>query len=237
MADDSGFGQQDPTDSVGEFNPHAFVIAQQISRISTMKIVKVKAVDTAAKTVDVQPMVNQLDGNSRSTPHGVILGIPYWQWQFGKNAIVADPVVNDTGIMVCSDRDISSVVAAKAIANPGSDRQLDAADGIYIGGILNGDPEQTIKFTDTGMELHDKNSNSLVTSSTGWLFTGPAIFSDVVTMQNNLQLAGSVLDDGGGTYAGNFATAGDVVAGTISLKNHRTTGVTTGGGISGVPTP
>jgi hypothetical protein len=237
MADDSGFGQQDPNDSVGDFNPHAFVIAQLISRISTMKIVKVKVVDTAAKTVDVQPMVNQLDGNSRSTPHGVILGIPYWQWQFGKNAIVADPVVDDIGIMVCSDRDISSVVAAKAIANPGSDRQLDAADGIYIGGILNGDPEQTIKFTDTGMELHDKNSNSLVSGLSGWVFTGQVQFNGLTVMESGMQLSGSITNVGGSRFSGNFDTSGEVIAGTIGLKSHKHTGVTTGGGTSGGPTP
>src|SRR3954452_9159058 len=98
-----GFGQQDPSDSVGEFNPLIFIVQQQLAKISTVKVVVVKAVDTAAKTVDVQSMVNQLDGDNQSTPHGTILGIPYVVWQFGKNAVLADPAAGDIGIMVCAD--------------------------------------------------------------------------------------------------------------------------------------
>jgi hypothetical protein len=247
MANESGFGQQDPSDSVGETNPLLFMIWQQISKISTIKIVQVKAVDTDAKTVDVQPMVNQLDGDNRSTPHGTILGIPYWAWQFGKNKISADPVVGDIGIMACADRDISAVKATKAVSNPGSDNRFAAADGIYFGGVLNGDPDQEIKFTDTGMELHDKNSNSLVTSSTGWAFTGPVVFNQTVdvkgvaTLEGALQLGGSIENVSGGLYVGDIHVGGtvtgdtDVVAGGISGKNHKHGGVQTGGGNTAGP--
>lgn len=237
MADDgSGFGQQDPSDSVGETNPLLFFIEQQLAKVSTIKVVLVKAVDTDAKTVDVQPMVNQLDGNSRSTPHGTILGIPYWQWQFGKNKISADPVVGDIGIMACADRDISAVKATKAISNPGSDNRFAMADGIYFGGILNGDPDQEIKFTDTGMELHDKNSNSLVSSAAGWTFTGPVIFNQTVdvkgvaTLEAALQLGGSIESVTGSLYGGDIHIGGTFTADTdlvygaggarVTLKSH-----------------
>jgi hypothetical protein len=205
---DSGFGQQDPSDSAGPFNAQVFVIAQMISKVSTMKIVQVKAVDTGAKTVDVQPMVNMLDGDNQSSPHGTIAGIPYWQWQFGKNAIEADPVVGDIGIMVCADRDSSSVIAAKAIANPGSARTHDAQDGVYMGGILNGIPDQWIKFTDDGIEISAKGSHKLYsTSAAGWTV-------DQMTVTGNLLLGGNVLSQTGVTYAGNFHTTGTITGDT-----------------------
>lgn len=224
-----GFGQQDPSDSVGEFNPLVFIVLQQMAKISTVKVVVVKAVDTAAKTVDVQSMVNQLDGDNNSSPHGTILGIPYMVWQYGKNAVLADPVAGDIGIMVCADRDISAVKATKAISNPGSDRQLDAADGIYLGGILNGDAEQWVKFTDTGMELHDKNSNALISSSAGWAFTGPVVFNgtvdvkSVATLESGLQLGGAIVSVTGSRYGGNIDTSGNIVSGVISLQGHHHT--------------
>lgn len=218
-----GFGQQDPSDSAGDFNGQVFVILQQLAKISTMKIVKIKAVNTTAKTVDVQPMVNMLDGDNQSSPHGTIAGIPYWAWQFGKNAIQADPVVGDIGVMVCADRDSSSVIAAKAIANPGSARQLDAQDGIYFGGILNGVPEQWIKFTDTGLELHDKNSNSLISSATGWAFTGQVTFNGLAVMAGGMQLSGNIVNVGGGRYSGNIDTTGTIKSGTIDVAAHHHT--------------
>lgn len=43
--------------------------------------------------------------------------------------------------------------------------------------------------------------------------------------------------DGKITTTGDIETSGDVKAGGVSLKTHKHTGVTTGGGISGTPTP
>jgi hypothetical protein len=91
MADQAspGAGQQDPSDSVGEFNPHDFAVVQRLASISTIKIVKVLAVDTSAHTVDVQIAVNQLDGQDNSTPHGTINGVSYLWAMGGANAFQA----------------------------------------------------------------------------------------------------------------------------------------------------
>jgi hypothetical protein len=237
MADDQGFGQQHPTDAAGEFNSQRFIIDQALARISTARLVQVKGVDTAAKTVDVQPLVKQMDGEGNATDHGTIFGIPYMALQFGKSGVIADPVVGDKGLMVVCDRDISAVKANKTFAQPGSLRQFDMADGLYFGGVMNDDPEQWVKFTDTGLELKDKSNNKLVSSSNGWEFTGPVKFNQVVTMSGNLQLGGDVKSANGGTYAGNFQTSGEVTAGNIGLKTHKHGGVQTGSGQSGGPVP
>ncbi len=249
LADESGFSQQDPADSATPYNSDTFVTEQLIAKISTLKPVKVIAVKVAAPgrgTVDVQPMVNQLDGNNRATPHGTVYGIPYRSWKYGKNAILADPVVGDEGVMVCADRDISAVKATNDIAPPGSSRRYDVADGVYLGGMFGtDDPEQWVKFTDTGIEVHDKNSNTITTSSTGinWSDTNSnALISNAAGISINgvlfnrtgqvagdlpvtgaLQIGGSIEDVAGGTYAGNIHTTGEVTAGTIGLKAHHHT--------------
>jgi hypothetical protein len=237
MADeDKGYGQQDPSDMAGAFNAHGFAIEQALARVSTAKIVLVKAVDTAAKTIDVQPMVSMTDGAGTVTAHGTIYGIPYATWQFGTAAVLADPKVNDIGVMLCADRDISSVKKTKKVAPPGSSRTHDVADGVYLGGILNPDPTQWVKFTDTGMELHDKNSNVLISSSSGWEFTGAVKFNQAVTMAGALQLGGAIVSVSGGRYSGNIDTSGTVKSGTTILGTHTHGGVSTGGGTSGPPT-
>lgn len=238
MAEGDGYGQQRPATSNSDFNVVSFAIDQAIAKLHTVKIVQVQAVDTDAKTVDVLPLVQQIDGNSQVTSQGKIYGVPYRALLFGKNAIVADPAVDDVGVMICADRDISTVKETHEEGPPGSFRQYDQADGIYIGGLLTDeDPEQYVKFTDTGMELHDKNNNSLVSSSTGWLFTGKVTFQQDVVMNAGLGLQGNITDDGGGTYGGDIVTSGKVQSGTIVLGTHRHGGVQTGSGTSGTPVP
>lgn len=222
MADDStkGYGQQDPSDSAGPFNPYAFQIAQALARISTNKIVKVMAVDTDKKTVDVQIAVNQLDGQLNSTPHGTIYGIPYVWAMGGANAFMVDPAAGDFGVMTVSDRDISAVKNTKAIANPGSLRKFSPSDGIYlfsIPGLSGTAPEQWIKWSDDGIDITAKHGNKLVSDATGWKFTG------VVTFEDNVQLGGQVLSDSGGELSIDLKTTGDVVASNISLKLHHHT--------------
>lgn len=211
-------------------------MSQLIARISTMKLVKVLAVNPTAPgrgTVDVQPMVNQIDGDNRATPHGTVYGIPYRSWQYGKNAILADPAVDDMGMMVCADRDISAVKATNDIGPPGSSRQYDIADGVYLGGMLGTeDPEQYVKFADDGIILHDKNGNDITTSPTGINWTdvnnnvllsnstgisiNGVVFNQAgqvtgnLPITGNLQLGGSFQALAGSVYGGNITITGFV---------------------------
>jgi len=69
-----------------------------------------------------------------------------------------------------------------------------------------------------------------------------------ITASGNLTVAGTVQAAGfsgvagaGGagdmTVQGSITATGEITAGTIPLKTHKHTGVTTGGGVSGTPTP
>lgn len=100
--------------------------------------------------VAVQPMVNQQDGNGNKTEHGTIYNIPCFRYQAGVCGFLVDPVDGDIGLAVMCDRDSSSVKETGAVANPGSRRQNDWADGMYFGGFLNGTVSTYIQLTQDG---------------------------------------------------------------------------------------
>lgn len=246
-----GAGQQDPPDSAGDFNALNFIISQRLARVSTVKLVEVKAVDADAKTVDVQIMVGQVDGDGTVTPHGTIFGIPYSWVQAGRNAVKLTPAIGDKGWMAVCDRDISAVKSSKAIGPPGSPRKFDPADGVYLFSIagLNEVPDQTIEFTDDGISIVDKNENRQTFGAAGININGLLInrsgqVQGVLPVTGALQLGGSIDDISGDPYTRAIRTSGDiesisgeVTASSIPLSTHKHTGVAVGGGTSGGPVP
>lgn len=203
-------GFQQPSSGSSDHNATDFIARMIVGQLATATVVRVEAVDTAAVTVDVLPLVGQVDGIGNVTPHGTIYGLPYVRVQGGTNAVIIDPVVGDLGLAVFASRDISSVKANRAPSAPGSGRIMDWADGVYIGGVLNGTPLQYVEFTDTGVR---------VLSPTKITLEAPAI-----------ELKGAV------TGTSTAAFTGDVVAAGKSVSTHRHGGVTTGGGTTGLPT-
>lgn len=169
---DAGFlGTRDVQSNNSELDAHRFLIRQVLASVAGSALVQVRAVTNAGGVapvgfVDVQPMVNQIDGAGNATPHGTIHQLPYFRLQGGANALILDPQVGDIGIAVFADRDISSVKATRKVANPGSRRKNSMADGLYIGGVLNGLPTQYVAFTSAGLAL---------VSPTAILIQAPAI--------------------------------------------------------------
>lgn len=265
---DFGYGQQNPNSSASDFNGTSFMIQQAIGRMDTMKVVKVVAVHSngevdAPGTVDVLPLVNQIDGNSNAVKHATIYGIPWTRGQGGTNAVICDPQVGDIGFLVVSDRDISNVKSAKKQSNPGSFRKFNVADGVYIGGILNATPEQYIVFTETGLRIVDKNGNMIEMKAGGIVVTDsnqnvinlatggvsitpksgqPVTVNGNLVVTGNMNLQGSIKNESGALYAGNIVTAGNIISGSgtgdqVGLQTHKHGGVSTGGGQTAVPVP
>ena len=180
---------QDVSSATSETNALHFVFSQLMAKTWSACPVSVVAVKkggggavAAAGSVDVHPLVNQVDGSGVATPHGTIFGLPYIRLQGGANGIIIDPAVGDIGLAVFCDRDISSVKANKAQANPGSWRRYNPSDGIYIGGILNAVVSQYLQFaggitagtpvlTTTGNVKVGTGASGSFSSSTGQLIT------------------------------------------------------------------
>jgi len=151
-------GFQTPGQSSGDYNSMSLVIQQHIKRMNSSTVVKVMSVTNAGDLspvgfVDIQPQVDLLDGSGNKIQHGTIFKCPYFRYQGGANAIILDPQVGDLGIALFADRDISSVIANKGQAAPGSARRFDMSDGMYIGGLLNGTPTQYVQFSSAGITI------------------------------------------------------------------------------------
>jgi hypothetical protein len=152
------YGQQSVSTADNEFNTLMFVIKMALQKVQTATLVQVVSCSndggvSPVGVVTVTPMVNQMSGSRQATPHGPIYNLPYCRIQGGANAVIMDPEPGDIGIAVFASRDISAVKAAKAPANPGSLRMFDWADGLYIGGVLNGTPTCYIQFDDGNINL------------------------------------------------------------------------------------
>lgn len=140
------FSSEGPNDSASDYNATVYIIKSVLAEMQTASLVEVINVDTGAKTVDIKVLTNLQTAGGVSVEHGVISGLPYFRLQGGANAIILDPQPEDIGVAVFCSRDISSVVAAKGQANPGSARTFDWSDGLYFGGLLNMSPTQFIQF-------------------------------------------------------------------------------------------
>lgn len=226
-------GQMNVDAGSSEFNKISFIIASALWRVRTSILVKVIKVTvsgdvTPVGTVDVQPLVNMLDGQGKSSEHGTIYGVPFFRLQGGKFAVLMDPQVDDIGLAIFADRDISAVKASKRVSNPGSLRQFNMADGLYIGGFLNGTPEQYALFSSNGIKLVDRNTNVVEMKNSGITLTDKN--GNIIDMK-----AGSIAITGNltvtGSIKGGFGT-GD----QVNLQTHVHTGVQSGGSSTAPPT-
>ncbi len=144
---------------------------------------------------------------------------------------------------IMSMRDISSVKSTKKVSNPGSNRKMDPADAIFVGGILGDVPTNFIQFNDAGITLavpSGKGFNFNVggttifaVASTGANVTGSLGVSTDVTIQGDLGVIGS-----GGISVPNGGVFATVIVGSISgvfaglnfgTHRHTTAGVNSGG--------
>ena len=123
--------------------------------INTCDWVQVVAVDLAAKTVDVKPLVTQLAADDKPIDHSIIHGLPYYRYQAGAAALILDPVVGDKGLCIYAQNDVSGVQASGKEAPPTSYRKFDYADGCFIGCVQAISPVPTtyIKMIDGEIDI------------------------------------------------------------------------------------
>ncbi|MDE1906085.1 MAG: baseplate assembly protein [Rhodospirillales bacterium] len=133
-------------------------------------------------TVDVMPLVSQVDGQGNAIPHGTIHACPYLRIQGGANAVILDPQVGDIGIAVVCDRDTSAVEVAKGAAPPGSKRRHDLADAVYLSTIIGQAPTQYVEFASGGITI---------TSPVGVTINGNVQVNGTVTSTGNMK-AGTI---------------------------------------------
>lgn len=216
-------GQFQSSTNNSEYNSLIFIINQAIAKINTLTLVKVISCTNSGGlspvgTVDVQPLVNQIDAQGNPTPHTTIFNVPYIRIQGGSNAVILDPQPGDIGICGFASRDISKVKTNKKQDNPGSFRKYSYSDGLYLGGTLNGTPTQYVQFSAAGIKL--KSATEVI------------IEAPTVTITGELNQSGGAVE-----FGGNTDFTGNVTKGGIGLAKidhtHAVTGASTGPGLPG----
>ena len=226
-------GLQKVSSTWGAYNESLFMVNQILGKLQTATLVEVVSCTNtgglaAVGTVNVKPLVNQVDGKGNAMPHVTIYNIPYFRIQGGTDAVIIDPKTGDIGICVFANRDISKVKATKKQANPASNRRFSFSDGLYIGGVLNGVPSQYVQFNSAGMTIHSPtkviiNSPLIeLTASTSLTINTPLIEA----AQTGLGVA---------NFSGSMVVTGDVTAQGTSVHTHVHSGVQSGGSNTGAP--
>jgi hypothetical protein len=241
-------GTQTPNSAASEFNAQTFMVWSILARVRTMQPVKIMGVTNSGGVspvgfVDILPLVNQIDGAGNAVPHETIYHCPYFRLQGGTNAIILDPQVGDIGWAGFADRDISSVVANQAQANPGSRRMFDMADAVYWGGIVNGTPNQYVAFSSSGISIVSPTQISmsapkivLQATQTIGLTAGTEITNSAPAIEMDGQMTqGEGPQGGNASMHGPLNVTQDVTAQGTSVHTHTHGGVQTGGGNTGEP--
>lgn len=225
----------DAGDFANEATRITFMMRRYMDSVRIATIVKVLAVSNTGDvspvgTVDIQPLVQQTDGEGNVVALPPVYGVPYMRVQGGTDAVILDPKVGDLGIALFGDRDLSVVVSTKATGAPGSARRNSLADALYIGGLLNGMPTQFVQFNTDGIT---------VKSPTKVTIEAPNIQANASTqfkvVSPDIQLDGAVHVTGAQTNDSTITATGEVTGNGKALSTHKHTGVTTGGGVSGPP--
>lgn len=229
-------GQQGFSTASSEYNAAEFQTIQRLLKVNTCEPVKVVAVDTAARMVDVLPLVRIVAGGGDAIDQSQLYRLPYLRIQGGANAVIIDPHAGDVGIALYAMRDVSAFKAQPGqTVNPGSARTYDKGDGFYLGGFLNQAPQRFVRVTDAGVEIEglarvDVHGDAVTVTSNKITLDAP-----LVEVTGTLRQSGSK-GTGASSFTGGFTnTGGQIVSNGVTLETHTHGGVETGGGSTGGP--
>lgn len=212
-----------------------FIILKLLRSVHTCTLVKVLAVRPTAGMVgfvDVQPLILETDTAGVVIPQSPIFNVPYTRYQGGPSAVILDPAVGDNGLAIFAERDITNIKKTQQAGPAATDRVHSSADGLYIGGVLNADPTQWVKFLPgaAGIDVHTPGT---LTGSAGSGLTLNVTGNATITATGSavIQAASIVLKSTGAALHNLLNTLFSNWAAT-----HTHSGVTTGSGTSGAPT-
>lgn len=247
MADSTLTASRQLTTGGSQFNALNFlmerILAGQLNTASPVIVVGVSpgAVGPVG-TVDVLPLVSQIDASGKGIPPQTIYSVPYSRIQGGIAALIIDPLVGDVGWCVFCQRDISGVqTGASAPVQPGSFRMFDQSDAIYLGGILNKIPEIYLELTQEGVATLKAPQKIIleapqvaINASESCTITSP-VTNITGQLNTGTDGGGAISMNGNISHTGSMTSTGDHVAGGISLDNHVHSGIEPGSGNTDKP--
>lgn len=224
-----------PQDTATDANSQQFLMHQFLMGKSFITLALVTSVNDSGEVVSVKPMVEGFTGGGDLIPNSVIHGVPVWRLQRGASAVIMPPVVGDIGLIAICDRDITAVKKTKQSALPGSNRTHSYSDAIYLGGVLNAEPSQYVKFANDGIDIVSPlvvqvNGNTVIVNADDKISLNAPI------IEANGQLTqGSGSFGGNATFGGTITATGEVTGNGIHLSTHKHGGVESGGSTTDGP--
>lgn len=217
-----------PQDTATDANSQQFLMHQFLMGKSFITLAIVTSVSDSGEVVSVKPMVQGFTGGGDIIPNSAIHGVPVWRLQRGASAVIMPPVEGDIGLIAICDRDITAVKKTKQSALPGSNRTHSYSDAIYLGGVLNAEPSQYVKFANDGIDIVSPlvvqiNGNTVVVNA-----------EDKISLNSPIIEANGQLTQGSGSFAGNatfggtITATGEITGNGIHLSTHKHGGVDRG---------
>jgi len=215
-----------------EANINEYIFNLLLSRHAFVHLVIVQKVKTQTGNqpplLDVLPLVTGFAADGSQVENEAVFNVPAWRLQRGASAVIMDPVEGDIGLLLCCDRDITKVKKEKKESLPASRRTHSRADGIYLGGVLNADPVQYVKFASDGIDIVSPLLVS-VTAPNIELNGSAKISLNAPVIEANGQLTqGSGSFAGNATFGGNVTATGEVTGNGVKLSTHVHGGVESG---------
>jgi len=138
--------KQTYNDRANLFNQLVYLINTRLSMLNTLKICTVVAFH--GNTIDVRPMLTEIDGNGNQIEQSILYGIPILQIQGGTSGLKIEYKENDIVLCAFCDKDIQSLVRSKKTSAPTTDLITPLNSGICIGAVLFNEATIYIEITD-----------------------------------------------------------------------------------------
>jgi hypothetical protein len=227
-----------------QFDPdraQLFIITKLLRGVHTCDLVRVLAVQPASGKVGfvtVQPLVQDTDTSGVVLDQTPIYNVPYMRYQGGSSAVILDPAVDDIGLALFAEGDITNVKQTLEQGAAATDRTHSTADALYIGGVLNPDATQFVHFQPGGAGIDivspgevtlQSGSTVSITSGTTTTVNAPGGFVVNANMTLNGTMSGTHTGAGAYAFAGTITAPEAVIAG-VTQSTHAHGGVQTGSG-------
>lgn len=161
----------------------------------------------------------------------VLYNIPVKQERWGQFQIQACPQPGDTGYLEIFTHDISSWLKNGELSIPNSDRHFLKESSVFVPFVPNAKnkvddyvsdgTQLIIKSNSATIKITDSDGDEPVVDIETTAKTVHVNAEDGVSVAGNVDITGDLTVSGTITAAGDIkSTDGDVIAGTVSLKNH-----------------
>lgn len=138
-----------------DFNILSFIIENVVrGMVNTALPVTVSAVDADNLKVSVKPLIAQRDGENNSIAMPEIFDIPFFRYQAGTAALMITPQVDDIGVALFFQTDASGLQKGdNSVIPPRMLTPYPLFSAVYIGGIMQKEPETVIEITNDNITI------------------------------------------------------------------------------------